>query len=127
MSVPARVRPHLMLQGGVAADAVALWTRAFANLIATPPGDSPAALWHLALGDQDFTLFDSPQPHEFAPTPSWSFMVDVDQAADVDAIIAILSEGGAVIMPPDGYPFAQRFCWVEDRFGISWQLRFGPA
>lgn len=84
-------------------------------------------LWQLSIGGQDFTLFDSPAPHEFAPTPSWSFMVDVDTAEAVDAAHGVLEEGGKVLMPPDAYDFAERFAWVEDRFGISWQLRFGAA
>jgi len=25
-------------------------------------------------------------------------------------------------MPPDQYPFAQRYAWLSDRYGVSWQL-----
>ncbi|MEL6913224.1 MAG: VOC family protein [Pseudomonadota bacterium] len=119
-----KVRPHIMLHGGVAEAAIALWRRAFPDLEATPPAP-PALLWTLSLGGQVVTLFDSPTPHDFAPTPSWSFMVDLEAAQDVDAAHAVLSEGGHTIMPLDGYDFADRFAWVEDAFGISWQLRYG--
>ena len=37
-------------------------------------------------------------------------------------MFARLSEGGEVLMPLDTYPFAERFAWVTDRFGVSWQL-----
>lgn len=33
-----------------------------------------------------------------------------------------LSEGGAVMMPPNNYGFSTKFTWVSDRFGVSWQL-----
>ena len=120
-----RARPHIMLQGGVAPDAVALWKRAFPDLEAVPP-QPPAMLWRITVGGQDFTLFDSPEPHEFAPTPSWSFMIDVMHANEVDQILDVLADGGTVVMPAGAYEFANRFAWVEDAFAISWQLRFGP-
>ncbi|MEM8592502.1 MAG: VOC family protein [Pseudomonadota bacterium] len=119
-----KVRPHIMLHSGVAGAAIALWREALPGLSASEP-EPPALLWRISVGGQDFTLFDSPQPHEFVPTPSWSFMVDLETAEAVDAAHSILAEGGNTIMPADAYDFAQRFAWVEDRFGISWQLRFG--
>ncbi|MEO0484411.1 MAG: VOC family protein [Pseudomonadota bacterium] len=115
-----------MLHSGVAQEAVSLWQRAFPDLTEAPPRP-PAMLWHLSVGGLAFTLFDSPTPHAFAPTPSWSFMIDVDDAARVDSAHDVLADGGQTLMPPDSYDFAKRFTWVEDRFGISWQLRFGAA
>ncbi|MEL6662392.1 MAG: VOC family protein, partial [Pseudomonadota bacterium] len=26
------------------------------------------------------------------------------------------------LMPMDNYGFSQRFAWVNDKFGVSWQL-----
>lgn len=118
------VRPHIMLQGGVAEDAISLWRQAFPSLTATPPS-GVAGLWEITVEDQRFTLFDSQQPHAFGPTPAWSFMVDVDDAEHVHDLGDILSAGGTVLMPADAYPFAEQFTWVEDRFGVSWQVRFG--
>ena len=37
---------------------------------------------------------------------------------------AALSDEGAVLMPPGDYGFSRRFAWVNDRFGVSWQLNF---
>src|SRR5690606_14773667 len=33
-----------------------------------------------------------------------------------------LSEGGIALMPLDKYPFSERFGWIQDKYGLSWQL-----
>jgi predicted 3-demethylubiquinone-9 3-methyltransferase (glyoxalase superfamily) len=64
----------------------------------------------------------------FRFNPSISFMVNFDPARDTDATARIdeawakLSEGGTVLMPLDRYPFSERYGWVQDKFGLSWQL-----
>ena len=64
----------------------------------------------------------------FRFNPSISFMVNFDPAQDADAgtrideVWAKLSEGGKVLMPLDQYPFSERYGWIQDRFGLSWQL-----
>lgn len=65
-------------------------------------------------------------PH-FTPNPSISFMVACSSAEDVDALWATLSEGGTRLMPLDAYPFSDRFGWVQDKFGISWQVMLVDA
>jgi uncharacterized glyoxalase superfamily protein PhnB len=37
-------------------------------------------------------------------------------------MFARLSRDGVVLMSLDRYPFSERFGWVTDRFGVSWQL-----
>ena len=69
---------------------------------------------------------------EFAPNPSVSFTLSFDPTrfegdataarAQLDAIWAALSDGGRVLMPLQEYPFSARYGWVEDRYGVSWQL-----
>ena len=80
----------------------------------------------------DFTLnglrlkgFDSPVHHEFTFTPSISLFVDCSSEEEIDRLYAALSEGGAVMMELAAYPFADKFGWVADRFGVSWQLSLG--
>lgn len=63
----------------------------------------------------------------FRPTPSISFTrtfapSEVDR---LDALWAALTDGGQVLMPLQEYPFSARYGWVEDRFGVSWQLTVG--
>jgi predicted 3-demethylubiquinone-9 3-methyltransferase (glyoxalase superfamily) len=86
------------------------------------PGSIKAAT--LTLGGQRLMFFDSPVKHAFTFTPAISLFVECDSASDVDALFAKLSEGGQVLMGLDAYPFAKRFAWVQDKFGVSWQLRY---
>lgn len=64
----------------------------------------------------------------FKFNPSISFMVNFDPSKDADAAKRIdeiwntLVEGGKVLMPLQKYPFSERYGWVEDKYGLSWQL-----
>ena len=73
---------------------------------------------------RNLEFFDSPVRHAFSFTPAISFAVACESAEEVDRLFAALSEGGQVLMGLDTYPFARRYGWVNDRFGVSWQLRF---
>jgi len=74
------------------------------------------------IGGREFQAIDSPMPPAFTFTPSISIFVDCETEAELESAFARLSEGGSVLMPPDNYGFSQRFAWVQDRFGVSWQL-----
>lgn len=64
----------------------------------------------------------------FKFNPSISFMVNFDPSEDKDAETRIeevwkkLIDGGKALMPLDTYPFSKRYGWVEDKYGLSWQL-----
>ena len=58
----------------------------------------------------------------FAFTPSSSLFVTCESEAEFDRLSAALTEDGEVLMPPDNYGFSRKFAWVNDRFGVSWQL-----
>jgi predicted 3-demethylubiquinone-9 3-methyltransferase (glyoxalase superfamily)/uncharacterized protein YndB with AHSA1/START domain len=76
----------------------------------------------LRIGDQLLRCIDSPIEHPFTFTPAVSLAVRGDSAAAVDRAFARLADGGTVLMALDRYPFSERFGWVTDRFGVSWQL-----
>jgi predicted 3-demethylubiquinone-9 3-methyltransferase (glyoxalase superfamily) len=81
----------------------------------------------LVLKDQRLRLFDSPVAHAFGFTPSFSLFVDCESEAEVARLFAALSEGGQVMMELAEYPFARKFAWLADRFGVSWQLSLASA
>ncbi|SDF74104.1 VOC family protein [Mucilaginibacter gossypii] len=61
-------------------------------------------------------------------SPSISFMINFDPSRDSDAggrideVWSKLSENGKIMMPLDRYPFSERYGWVSDKYGVSWQL-----
>ena len=65
---------------------------------------------------------------EFKPTPATSFMVNFDPGRDenarehLDEMCGKLLVGGEALMPLDTYDFSERYGWVQDRFGYTWQL-----
>lgn len=64
----------------------------------------------------------------FRPNPAAGLMVHLSEAhaddpiAEIDRIHDRLIDGGRALMPLDEYPFSPRYAWIEDRYGVSWQL-----
>jgi predicted 3-demethylubiquinone-9 3-methyltransferase (glyoxalase superfamily) len=77
----------------------------------------------LSLNGQTIMFLDSPVKHAFTFTPATSLFVECENVEEIDRLFAALSDGGKVLMALDAYPFARRFGWMNDRFGVSWQLR----
>jgi len=90
----------------------------------TPSGDCDIVSFRV--WGQDFMAISAGPV--FTINPSISFMVNFDPSRDEDAAGALdriweqLVVGGSVLMPLDAYPFSKRYGWVQDRFGVSWQL-----
>lgn len=61
----------------------------------------------------------------FTLNPSISFFVHVDTAADAERLYSALAHGGEALMPLSTYPWSERYGWVKDRFGVSWQVITG--
>lgn len=59
---------------------------------------------------------------DFNFTPATSFFVNCETEEEIDALWSRLIEGGAELMPLQGYQFSPKFGWLKDRFGVSWQL-----
>lgn len=82
----------------------------------------------LSLWGHRFTLLNA--TGDFRPTPAISFMVNFDPAHDpaarsrIDEVWSKLAAEGTVFMELGEYAWSSRYGWVEDKFGVSWQLIF---
>jgi predicted 3-demethylubiquinone-9 3-methyltransferase (glyoxalase superfamily) len=77
-----------------------------------------------SLAGHELVAMDSPAVHAFTFTPSTSLFVECASEAELDAAYAELAEGGKALMPLGAYGFSKKFGWVNDRFGVSWQLNW---
>src|SRR5882724_885643 len=83
-----------------------------------PSGDSDLVSFELA--GQPFMAISAGPLFKF--NPSVSFHIKCGTTQEVDAIWERLSPGGKILMPLDKYPFSERYGWVEDKYGVSWQI-----
>lgn len=125
------ITPHLWFNRD-ATDAVRFYCSHFPNaeilhhqvLHDTPSGDCDVLRFRL--NDQPFLAISAGPA--FTLNPAISFILNFDPASDdrarerLDQLWEALSDGGEILMPLDAYPFSQHYGWVQDRFGVSWQL-----
>ena len=71
---------------------------------------------------QEIMISDSFISHDWSVTPGISFFIDLEDEAEVNRLAGALAEGGLVHMPAGDYGFSTLFAWVQDRFGVNWQL-----
>ena len=69
-----------------------------------------------------FMCSDSPPIHNWTFTPAISNYLECDNESELQMLFTKLSEKGKVAMPLNNYGFSQKFGWVIDQFGVSWQL-----
>lgn len=74
------------------------------------------------LNGKQFICSDSYVKHEWTFTPAISLYVECQSESELEKLFDKLSENGKVFMALDNYGFSQKFGWVGDKFGITWQL-----
>lgn len=90
----------------------------------TPSGDCDVVSFEIA-GHGFMAISAGPY---FKINPSISFILNFDPSKDAEAeknlndLWEKLAEDGNILMPIDAYPFSKRYGWIQDRFGVSWQL-----
>ena len=129
--MPKQITPFLMFQGVVAEEAMSFYTSLFSEGEVLdvarygPDGPAPEGSVQVAtfrLGGQEFRCSDSFVAHEFSFTPSLSIYIETESDDEIQRLFDALGDGGTQLMPLGDYGFSRRFGWVNDRFGVSWQL-----
>ncbi len=128
--MPQRVRPFLMFEGK-AEEAMTFYVSLFpdgkiVDIVRYGPGlaaaEGSVKLASFTVGGQTVMCIDSPPKHGFTFTPAFSLFVDCESEEDIRRLSSALGEGGAALMPLGAYGFSRQFAWLNDRYGVSWQL-----
>lgn len=125
------VRPFLMFQGNRCEEAITFYTsvlpqsrivdiKRYGHGEMGAEGSVFRARFELA--GQLVECIDSPVKHAFDFTPSFSLFVETATDEELERLASALGEGGSFLMPVGNYGFSRKFCWLQDRFGISWQI-----
>jgi predicted 3-demethylubiquinone-9 3-methyltransferase (glyoxalase superfamily) len=126
-----KVTPFLMFQDGKAEEAMNFYTSLvedseITDIVrygANENGDEGTVMQAaFTLKGQEFMCIDSNINHQFTFTPSFSIYVTCDTEEELDHLYEKLNEGGQELMPVGNYGFSKKFGWLNDRFGVSWQL-----
>ncbi|MEH6957638.1 VOC family protein [Neobacillus drentensis] len=126
-----KVTPFLMFQDGKAEEAMNYYISiiddseitSITRYGANESGDEGTVMQAtFSVKGQEFMCIDSNVKHQFSFTPSFSIFVTCDTEEEINNLYLKLSEGGQALMPIGNYGFSQRFGWLNDRFGVSWQL-----
>ena len=105
---------------GQAQEAAALYCSVFANAKIT--AQSPIVT-SIDVSGQSFTLLDGGP--KYKPNASVSFYYICEKEDELNNIWNAFSKEGKVLMPLDKYPWGEKYGWINDKFGISWQIALG--
>jgi predicted 3-demethylubiquinone-9 3-methyltransferase (glyoxalase superfamily) len=75
-----------------------------------------------SLNGQLFMCADSNVKHGFTFTPAISLYVTCETEDEIDRVFEKLAQEGTVLMRLATYPFSKKFGWIQDKFGVTWQL-----
>ena len=126
-----KIVPHLWFDRE-ARDAAEFYTAIFPDsritsnveLHNTPSGDTQIVTFNLS----GYTFMAINGGPYFKFNPAISFMVNFDPSRDdqarknLDVLWLNLAQGGTELMPLQEYPFSKRYGWIQDKYGLSWQL-----
>ena len=127
MTIIHKITPHLWFDTQARA-AAEFYTSVFkesaikstTTLYDTPSGSVDVVT--IDLWGHEFMLISAGPLFKF--NPAVSFLVACATRKEVDELWKKLSAQGTVLMELDAYQFSERYGWVEDSYGLSWQVMF---
>ncbi|RXZ00710.1 VOC family protein [Fictibacillus sp. S7] len=119
-----KVTPFLLFEGK-AEEAIRFYTSTFkdsevGNILYQENGMVLYATF--TIKGQKLMAIDSMIEHGFTFTPALSLFIECDSGEELEEMHHKLSDNGKVLMPIADTPISEKFSWVEDRYGVSWQL-----
>lgn len=123
-----KITPHLWFNNE-AKEAAGFYVTAFggdskvahvATIHDTPSGDTDIVSF--TLSGYDFMAISAGPLFKF--NPSISFMVRCQSKEEVESLWNKLFEGGSALMPLGSYPFSEKYGWLQDKYGLSWQIMY---
>jgi predicted 3-demethylubiquinone-9 3-methyltransferase (glyoxalase superfamily) len=105
---------------GNAKEAAEFYCSVFGDAVIT--ADTPLAVTFESAGQKFMCLNGGP---DFKINPSISFFVLCETVSEIDKAWKYLLDGGSVLMPLDKYVWSEKYGWLQDRFGVNWQLSLG--
>jgi predicted 3-demethylubiquinone-9 3-methyltransferase (glyoxalase superfamily) len=103
-----------------AKEAATLYCSVFSHAKIT--AESPIVT-EISVSGQSFTLLDGGPMYQ--PNASISFFYICETEQELDRIWNTFSKEGTIMMPVDAYPWSEKYGWITDKYGISWQLALG--
>ncbi|MGC6431282.1 MAG: VOC family protein [Jejuia sp.] len=125
------ITTFLTFQDGNAEEAMNFYVDIFENSKITevrrfgaegPAPEGSILMARFELNGSKFACSDSYVKHAWNFTPGVSNFVDCNSDKEMESLFGKLSEGGKVLMPLANYGFSEKFGFLEDKFGVSWQL-----
>lgn len=119
-----KITPFLMFYGN-AEEAMNFYTSIFEeakieSLLHQENGDVLHATF--TLNGQTFMAIDNVAEGDIPFTAAMSLFVTCDTEEEIDSIYEKLSKEGIVLMELAATPFSMKFGWIEDKYGVTWQL-----
>jgi predicted 3-demethylubiquinone-9 3-methyltransferase (glyoxalase superfamily) len=122
-----KITPHLWFDKE-AKEAAEFYASTFHDSLITDVStlqDTPSGSVDIVTVDilgQQFTLLSAGPLFKF--NPSISFLVACRAKDEVDALWGKLSQNGSALMELGEYPFSERYVWIQDKYGLSWQVMY---
>jgi predicted 3-demethylubiquinone-9 3-methyltransferase (glyoxalase superfamily) len=119
MNTKEKITPCLWFNGN-AEEAADLYVSIFAHAKVT--ARSPFVI-DIQVSGQSITLLDGGPKYQ--PNPSISFYYICESEKELNVVWEGLTREGKVLMALDKYPWGEKYGWVSDKYGVSWQVALG--